>query len=603
MKKKKIIVCCILTIFVIQSLYKPIVNQSAQIIVPVGVVLLAGTIYLGCDYLYNPGKYADLIESMKDFKNTTVENQKKLYEMEKANYEMVMKKAVDANVGTCLIGSNGTLYSAKQLQSQEYPSFDTWKGYKEKESHKPKPSLWDLYELGSGLADLICTLWPDCDGFISGGIGEQLYYTGDDGYIDRESGVVTITYNSKCLGCYYDPYYISNNRELINMYTDNFHTYSSFKVSDPASYKLAMFVHPVNDNYLYYHDDFGRVQKTLYRAHANVSSIFYDPKYMLDLKFSAQTFLYGDKDNLTGAMFSCQYSDGKYQLRLFDFLSTNIPVFDSREHMEAYFNNGSLEGLINGVSDAGSTPTDAPHSDSHIGPVRQYTNYFRNTFSPSLMANYVNYNIVNNWDGDTSTFNINNYTGKESDDSEVTATPTPDLRKPTFTPIPPNTDGGDTNNYDVNITNNLIIEQTNIIQEINQTLNNIYNFFQIDVDVIVEDLTPDTDSKFLPLYDLVTDINKLIPGDEFEVIEGQAEPIISTLYPKVTIKVPLVLDDFLSISDEKIMEKDGDKVIIMCDFYDYRIYFARFRKFLEVVIYIGMFFYLMKEFSVIWSIQ
>lgn len=215
------------------------------------------------------------------------------------------------------------------------------------------------------------------------------------------------------------------------------------------------------------------------------------------------------------------------------------------------------------------------------------------------MPYYVNYNIVNNWDGDTNTFNINNYTVEESDDSGVTVTLTPNLCKPTFTPIPHNTDDGDTtNNYDINITNNILIEQTNIVQEINQTVTNIYNFFQIDVDVISEEINTTevlpTD-RFTDFVDTFANLKSAFV-DELQGNMGDSSSQFGVTYPKLKVQSPKILLPY--VPDEVKLIQDDKVYIVLCDCEKYAYYFSMIRTLLKALLWFGFIFYLLKELRV-----
>lgn len=583
MKKniKKIFVAILVLVTIFTSTFFHYEKSNAMGITIGSLALAAvivGGVCIGCDYLSNPDKYSSLGETMKDFGNATVENQKKLYEIEKSNFEYVMKQAVDAGVGSCIVGSDDKLYSAAQLQAQEYPSFDTWKGYKEKESEKPKKSMWDKFKMVAGLADFLCSIWPDGNGALpDGGSGtEQRYYTGDDGYID-ENGNFRIEAHTRNMfhNTDYNGIVVEDPPVVIREYDFNYNGHGD------SSTRLAFYMNTSPTFVSYRYDVFDQIS---YDAFVDINGLYCN-QY---ISFSTHGII---KDNLGNSNESTfQYSTlsssvamndnsdkDSADYHLWTFLSTNAPVFDSYEHMQDYLNNGSLVGLLNGTPEAEPTPTSAP---STISPVKQYVNYFSNTFSPSVMPYHVNYNIVNNWDGNDSTFNINNYT---------------DVTVPTLTPAP-DADGNDTN-----ITNNLIINQVNILTEINETVTNIYNFFQIDVDYINEELKMDEDENptgFDDLKNLISQFEAAFPSDKVSEVTQE----LDLLYPKITIQVPKALDRFLDAGDDKVIMEDGVKKIVLCDFKDYAIYFARFRKFLEIVLRIGLIFYLLKELTVVFSI-
>ena len=607
MKKFFVTILVLVTIFTSTFLhYENTKALGLEIALGAGIVIFVGGCCVACDILVNPDKYKDLQESMKDFGNATLENQKRLYEIEKANFEMVMQKAVDAGVGSCIVGSDGKLYSAAQLQSQEYPSFDTWKGYKEKESEKPKKSLWDKFKLLEPFAGLLCDLFPDSStGGFSDAEDEQLYYTGDDGYMD-EDGNFTIRF--KCRNVHYvdagDSYAARNDNSIVAY--DNY-SFTASGTFPTTKYRIWGVVSPGFKNYYNEYNEKGKYS-VLFRGYGQVGITYYSgsgsyKSFLTSLGiadsyefkhtiYNSSTCEY-ETGNSTYMYMSFQLLDGEPNVYLYDYLSTNIPVFDSFVHGQQYYSTGSLEGLINGAPQE-STPTPQPTSLPHIGPVHQYTNYFSTNFSPSVMPYYVNYNIVNNYNyGDE--FDINNYTGKD----ELTPTPEPTERIPL-----PTLSGDDSSDGDTLVTNNILIIQTNILNNISDTVTNIYNFFQIDVDVIQQEMEyhfEDNPTGFDQLKKAYSAFETAFPSDK--IMEGSMSGELDLYYPKITIKVPKALDRFLESGDDKIIMEDGLKKIVLCDFKDYAIHFVRFRKFLEIVLRIGLIFFILRELSVMFSIS
>lgn len=593
---KKIIALLLIVLVVLTSTYHQTQKTQAAGLTVAFIVagcLFVGSACLGAAYLANPDDNKDLLGTMKDFANDTVENQKKLYEMEKANFQMVMDKAVDAGVGTCLVGPNGVHITAKQLQQQEYPEFDTWKGYKEKESEKPSGSLWKKFELGVELADMLIGLFSNSgsdDGSVSGGEDEQLYYTGDDGYIDRETGQLSVSFSST--NSWYDS--SSSDKSEWGIRNDKYRVSWTQTLNKNA--RVCTWVNggsiyigriPTDSWYESYNYRYGCIlYRFIYGTDWGSTSFSVDNFTLHTHVWSSSNKEYVDNDvscttTYYPLYYTCHLDENNNPVyRMWDNLSTNIPVFENSDYAKAYMNNGSLEGLINGAPEEGLTPTEAPVLPSTVSPVRQYVNYFANTFSPSVMPYYVNYNIVNNWDGNDTTFNINDYTG---------------VLVPTLTPAP------DAAGKDTNVTNNILIVQTNILTEINETVTNIYNFFQIDVDYITEELQVDSDENptgFDNLKNLLSEFESAFPADKFDAVTQE----LDLLYPKITIKVPKALDKFLKVGDDKIILEDGVKKIVLCDFNEYAIYFVRFRKFLEIVLRIGLIFYLLKELTVVFTV-
>lgn len=272
------------------------------------------------------------------------------------------------------------------------------------------------------------------------------------------------------------------------------------------------------------------------------------------------------------------------------------------EHAKAYICDGSLEGLLNGVPEA--TPTPVPtETEKPLTAVDIYCNYWGGrSVVPSDVVN-TNYIIANDWDGTTENLTI------ILNDSDDEPTVTPGL---TTKPIPTLVDDDGSNT-----TNNYIISITNILQPIQTTVNNIYNFFIIDTEQVKNSVSLDfvPTANFKKMIDAFDKMAVSFGADEYEytgsgddtevgvIVDGvdlngvATSQILKTDYPVISIKCPKILEDYVDT------EVDGQKAIIICDFEDFAVYFVRFRQFINAVLWIGMLFYIMREVRVTFIIH
>lgn len=583
--------------------------EAAAIGLYIGAAILAvaGMCY-GAYYVSQPENQEAIKQTLSDYKNNTVESAKRQYALNKKFFDDFCDYAVASGGGSAAVyTADGGRYTVDQMREHGFPDFDYWDKEMKKQSEKPKGSIWDKLQFGLDLLNFILSFFKDDpSGLLPPVDRPQLYFTGDSDYINRETGEINAYWYSdmkfhstpdrdnpqtkvivgenmvKYVGI---PDYMSDEfrREKFrcaillvgavegsNAFQYYTWTQSGSCVQDSWLYAATAYYSFDNRNGSRFladvkQDVFAERTPGTYWGYDLKSTTYYsDDSTSLFFNSSATCEKYCSSDN-----------SGSLTLSDFTFVSSNLPVFTTNTALGNYLDwNTNGEDAINyrGPLAASPTPTPfVPSSDSTSLDV--YVDHFRNgSYTPGDVI-YTNFNIANNWDGSTTNL-IYILNGNE---------PTPIN---TITPLPSGSGGSGSGSGDTITNINITIE--NLLQ----VVIDIHDFFNIDVgELEVEfDFSTDSTFKLSPLLDAANTFKGAFSGLEM-------------CYPKITMKCPAILDEFLELDGDTVVLEDGIKVIVLCDFADYAVYFVRFRLFLDIVIKIGLFFYLLREFTVAFNIS
>lgn len=564
-----------------------------------GSILALGALLYGAYYVSNPDNQDNVKQALSDYGNTTAEGAQMQYEMNKKLFNDFCDYAISkAGSNAAITSADGKKYTVEDMKDEGFPSFEKWDEEMKKQSKKPTPTfgnLWDKMSFGLDLLDFIRGFYDDDDSYGSGGSGGQSYFEGEN-YYDKETGrfsvfADTMIYKSGSwvddVFTYDSPifYHFSVSGIVKEEYREDFRL--CLHKTNAVYNKLPMDGETDRKNARYYMQACGY----LFSYSGKLDSVTYDcyvtqdgtqNKYSPGTTFYAvliDHFLHYDEDT---KLYSFQPTNYLY-------LSSNMPVFFDKEACQAYIDSGDYSGAINlPPSKVTSAPTGSP--EKPVTPVSIYVKNFQNKNVTVNDITNINYYIVNNWDTTTNqtqnlTTVINNYYyGTLGDSESLTDTPVP-----TATPVPTliNEDGGNT-------TNNYIINITNILQPISETVTNIYNFFQIDTQEIAYEMNFDSPAyKFDSVNKSISTLKSAVGNDSYDENTG----LLKADYPKISMKCPKILAPVVDTVGE-----DGEKEIVIVDFKDYALWFIRLRKFLEAIMWVGMVFLLMKEIKVVFTV-
>ena len=285
------------------------------------------------------------------------------------------------------------------------------------------------------------------------------------------------------------------------------------------------------------------------------------------------------------------------------YLSSNVPFFVDSDSITAYLESGDASGAVN--LPPGSQPTPTPGLSN---PGTTNTTAV-STYCNSLKGKWVNSATINNFVENLTTYiEENNITPDNTDPSYVDAVKQIANDDIVLSPTPTNVPY---QGYEEDAENDG--EGFSLWKFFEWLL----EFFTIDMDLISSSVK----INFIPaasFQPLVNSFNKMKVAfgtdtyltsqneNELSVVETtniNASGYLVADYPVISCKVPKILDKYLDANNDVIKTVEGEKVIILCDFADYAVYFARFRAFLIAVMWIGMLFYLMREFQVTFNIS
>lgn len=557
--KKKVFIFLFSFVFVINLVfddYKQVQAVWVAPAIPEGLALVV-------ELLTSIGITCSVLSKYDNWQDMTNEESLQAYNEEQKYLQDMQTYMIDGSFGSTqncsVITADGQVLTLEEaLNTATTMSMDDYIEMRKK-TNSPNPTKKPGIDWGSifidnavgGLMDFLADFLIDKKCEEDGYAYPSTFYTGDSGYINRSTGD-------------YHFFIESDSYELVQLvptvvkhgiqfeYTGNVFSFvgNSFR---PSDFRLCIVM-----------DSSGILS--------------YGGSYIKGCRFYVYCNLW-ENDTLKYSIFGVfsphyfAFTEGDYKLPC--YLSTNLPVFSSLEEAEPYLLWGSTANTLN------LTPY------SYISDI--CNNYKNKIVSLTNVTSY----------GITPTPTL-------SPTPKPTATPTP---SPTPTPTPYPTWDKESGNGDNFTIYNFYTETTNnfsyiqsTINTISETVTNIYNFFQIDTQQITEemDLNTDLPFKFAPLVSSMHKLKTSFPDDVYSEESG----LLDVDYPKITVKCPEILSKYLT-SDSKGMsvDDDGNKVIVLCDFADYAVYFARFRMFLKAVLWIGMIFLLMREFRVVLTVS
>lgn len=530
----------------------------------------------------NDDVQSEIKDTFTDYKNATVENSKMLYETNKQLFNDFVAYAEENGAGSmCLYSSAGSSYTVAELSQAGFPDFNEWDDYFKKSSGSGGgwKNIFDKILLG---ADLIGLMKSFCnDEFYEDGLNGQLFFTGDEGYINRETGEVNIYFEGRKFCHYNNVDFDTVCAEFIGDGTD---LTSRF---DAKIFRICVAPHRTYSSNAYYHwGDYSRNPVLNYRMQLRFYYVYKESTglYIAD----------GDYCNFSSNGVGISFPNG-FSLTFgtqFALNSTSRNLIYDKAYYEPWgrnFENSDWGYFPDYISS--NIPYFANYSDARnylLGKDLEPTNSLGTTPSDLFLSNYSgDYITVNNVITD-----VNNYYDVDGD--EPSATPLPDV---TIEPLPtlPDDDGSNT-------TNNYIINITNILQPIQQTVTNIYNFFIIDTEKIVLeidniDVTPA--SKFTNFVQTFSNLKNIFSDstqDELNVAGSSQKGIV---YPILKVQCPKILTDFLPDNDDVVFFEDDIAYIILCDCGKYAVQFGAVRLILKAVMWFGFIFYVLRELKVV----
>lgn len=525
-------------------------------------------------------------QTFADYKNMTVEGAKKSYDINKQLFNDFVAYAEENGAGSmCLYSSAGSSYTVAELSQAGFPDFNEWDDYFKKSSGSGGgwKNIFDKILLG---ADLIGLMKSFCnDEFYEDGVNGQLFYTGEDGYVNAETGELNVYFENRMYE--YDE---NTFNTYVSTFVGNVDDLVSYAGSDYGDFRICAYAKKEYCYNSWHSISNGRVLNDVWR-------IDFVACYRRD-------DVNGGVKNVFTPYLDISYNGGTSQRQYYTFGSFGLKYFDSSTHVNYLYNiDNSLYdeelGRYLSYKDfpyfpdyiSSNIPFFANYSDAYnylMGNDREPTNSLGTTPSDLFLSNYSgDYITVNNVITD-----VNNYYDVDGDDPS--ATPLPDV---TIEPLPtlPDDDGSNT-------TNNYIINITNILQPIQQTVTNIYNFFIIDTEKIVLeidniDVTPA--SKFTNFVQTFSNLKNIFSDstqDELNVAGSSQKGIV---YPILKVQCPQILIDFLPDNDDVVLFEDDIAYIILCDCGKYAVQFGAVRLILKAVMWFGFIFYVLRELKVV----
>lgn len=175
--------------------------EAVSVGVGVGIVaaiLAVGGLCYGAYYVSQPENQDGVKQALSDYASTTVECVQLQYEMNKKLFNDFCDYAISkAGSNAAVYSADGKKFTVEDMKDEGFPSFEKWDEEMKKQSNKPSSgfgSVWDKMSFGLDLLDFLISFFDDDDSHSSDdGSYPQLYFTGDDGYINRETGDVNIS--------------------------------------------------------------------------------------------------------------------------------------------------------------------------------------------------------------------------------------------------------------------------------------------------------------------------------------------------------------------------------------------------------------------------
>ncbi len=597
--------------------------EAVSVALYIGAAVLGiGMLCYGAYYISDSENQEQIKESLTNYAEMTEENAKFCYESNKKLFNDFCDYVTENGGGSASVyTAAGQAYTVNDMKEHGFPDFEDWDETMKKQGSSASSggfgNIWDKLSFGLELLDFICDFFEDDEYGNSGSAGtEQSYFHGDDDYINRETGEVNVFYHTRA---FFSDWSYSDHmwyRLYKNFYGDitgfvdeeykedfRFALYCSSYMRIPYVGEEEFEEYPIDYNSPMLLFKMGNSSissmglsyiengsKTFTRlSDGELENINYYEMYI--------TFKVNNSNNAITSITSVLDMINATDYSDYVYLSANVPLFATCDEAIHYIETGDFSCALNLAPELQPTPTSVPIAEKDSA-VAVYCNHFNGrSVTPSDVIN-VNYNIANDWDGTTENLTI------ILNDSDDEPTVTPGL---TTKPIPTLVDDDGSNT-----TNNYIISITNILQPIQTTVTNIYNFFIIDTGQVKNSISLDfvPTASFTKLIDAFDKMAVSFGVDEYEytgngddtevdvIVDGvdlngvATSQFLKTDYPVISIKCPKILENYVDT------EVDGQKAIIICDFEDFAVYFVRFRQFINAVLWIGMLFYIMREVRV-----
>lgn len=570
------------------------------------LTLLGATAVVGCTW-----EYMDSLDE-----NSTPKEWEKAYNQEKELYDNFKTYFIE-NEGSenlYITDASGQVCYLDDILENDFPDEKEFKELKKK-SNKKKYDPGDWWQYADELLDLLSGFFNDEDEDFdgAGGGNNQSYYQDDSYYINRETGEINVFAYSKYRRNFSltdagyvwgEPYdYIYTLKGVVKEeYRQDFRVcfvrsndvYSSFPfvgASSSSPYCAQNVGYRVNKNSAY-------SLTSKYIDNLEINNYILDSSGSQLSAFSAyQQILF------------CYYnsSTNLVDYKNYWYLSSNVPFLTDYDSATAYLDNGDASSAINlpPGSEPASTPVPGNPGTTNTTAVSTYCN--------SLRGKWVNSTTINNFVENLTTYiEENNITPDNTDPDYCDAVKQLANDDIVLSPTPTNLPY---KGYEDDVENDG--EGFSLWKFFEWLL----DFFTIDMDLISSSIKVDfiPAASFKPLVDSFNKMKVAFGSDTYMNVQSDNELTVvdstsisspgtspGTLvadYPVISCKVPKVLDKYLVVDGDVIKEEEGEKVIILCDFADYAVYFARFRAFLIAVMWIGMLFYLMREFQVTFNIS
>lgn len=490
-------------------------------------------------------------EAYENYENMTDEEKIKAYNEEQQYLQSMQTYMIDGSFGSTeycsVMTADGqvltlaeALETATSMSQAEYIDM-------RKETNSPNPTKtpginWGEIFIDSavgGLMDFVSSFLTDKKVETGGAVKPYTTYVGDNGYKNFSDRSVVAFYECDA----------ATSQGIVKFY--NYKTYSypynniadNYKSKAFSNYRMAIYLDTSRSEFF---DGFGRA-----------------PAFVMKTTLTSTGDVAG-----SAVCGSFTYAFSGSTPTSFTYMSTNMPIFTSLDECNAYLKGGSSGNRF--------IP---PHPFPAI-----------NTTCNNYKNKVVSVNSVRSY-GVTPT-------------PKPTATPRPTATsKPTATPTPtpyPTWDkesGNGTNftnyNFYTEVSNSFVNVQTTL-NNISQSVTNIYNFFQIDTQEISYQMNFDSPAyKFDSVNKNISALKSAFGSDSYDDNTG----LLKADYPKISMKCPKILEPIVDTVGE-----DGIKEIVIVDFKDYALWFIRLRKFLEAIMWIGMVFLLMKEIKVVFTV-
>lgn len=388
-------------------------------------------------------------------------------------------------------------------------------------------------------------------------------YTGDDGYINRDTGEIS---------AFIETDGVESGKLVKGL---NYVAYNGFLNIEQQfeSCRMAIYLRPSDDVFVKRYDKngimcFNNSSVVLGSGFAEVYITKYSGSYN---NFTLLCGSINSSGSPVGKMErGVSYAfDGSDDVTTFTYFSTNLPVFTDFEELEKYI----LGGYTNNLDYKRTTPI--------------------NLLCDSYKNKIVTLTTVESY-GVTPT-------PTPSPTPKPTSTPTP-TPTPSPTPFPTWSGTGPENfttyNFYTEITNILNPVQTTI-NNISQSITNIFNFFVIDTETVSQEINNINvlpTSKFKNFVTTFGNLKNTFSNETQDVLsEAGITNQYGITYPVLKVRCPKILLDFVPDNDSVVLYENDICYLILCDCSKYATYFIKVRGFLKACIWFGMIFYLMKE--------